>query len=58
MKKYHRQKVKIVIDKESELYARLEEYADREGMSVREMIDVVLTLGAHGLLEKRLGVGR
>lgn len=51
---YHRQKIEILIDKDSDLYAKLEERAARDGVTVASVVDMLLTLGSHGMLERRL----
>lgn len=51
---YHRQKIEILIDKDSELYEKLEKRASRDGVTVDSVVDMLLTLGSHGMLERRL----
>ena len=53
-KGYHRQNVEILIDKDSELYKKLEIRAAADGVTVESVVDMLLTLGSYGLLEKRL----
>lgn len=52
--KYHRQKIEILIDTETELYEKLVARAARDNVTVESVVDMLLTLGSHGLLEKRL----
>ena len=54
MSKYHEQSVRILIDKESELYEKLVARAEKDGKTVAEVVDVLLTLGSYGILERRL----
>ena len=53
-KGYHRQNVEILIDKDSELYKKLEIRAAADGVSVEAVVDMLLTLGSNVLLEQRL----
>lgn len=51
---YHRQSVEILIDRDSELYGKLEDRARRDGVTVESVVDMLLTLGSYGILERRL----
>ena len=51
---YHRQKIEILIDKDSELYEKLAARAKRDGVTMASVVDMLLTLGSHGMLERRL----
>lgn len=53
-KGYHRQKIEILIDRDSELYGKLVARAKRDGVSVESVVDMLLTIGSNPLLEKRL----
>ena len=53
-KGYHRQNVEILIDKDSELYKKLEIRAAADGVTVESVVDMLLTLGSNVLLEQRL----
>lgn len=51
---YHSQKVEILIDKDSELYKKLEIRAAADGVTVESVVDMLLTVGSNVLLEQRL----
>ena len=51
---YHRQKIEILIDRSSDLYKKLVDRAKRDGVTVESVVDMLLTLGSHGMLERRL----
>ena len=51
---YHRQKIEILIDRSSDLYKKLVDRAKRDGVTVDSVVDMLLTLGSHGMLERRL----
>ena len=46
--------VSIPIDTESELYARLEAQAQERGISVDVLVEMLIGVGSHGLLDERL----
>lgn len=46
--------VRIPLDTESELYARLEAEALRDGSTVEDVVDKLIMIGSHVLLEQRL----
>ena len=46
--------VRIPIDTESELYARLESEAKDRGTTVETLVDMLIGVGSHVLLEDRL----
>ena len=51
---YHRQKIEILIDRSSDLYKKLVDRAKRDGVTVESVVDMLLTLGSQGMLERRL----
>ena len=51
---YHKQTVEIIINRESELYRKICERARRDGISVEAVVDMLMTLGSHLELEKKL----
>lgn len=51
---YHRQRVEILIDRESELYRRIAAVAARDGVSVESVVDMLVTAGIWGDLERKL----
>lgn len=46
--------IRIPLDTESELYARLESEAQERGTTVETLVDMLIGVGVHGLLEQRL----
>lgn len=51
---YHRQRVEILIDKDSGLYERIAERAARDGVTVESVVEMLMLLGSHLELEKKL----
>lgn len=51
---YHRQRVEILIDRESELYRRIAAVAARDGVTVESVVDMLVTVGINELLESGL----
>lgn len=51
---YHKQKVTISINKEDELYHRLEAYAKRNNCTIDVVVDTLLMVGSYWLLDERL----
>lgn len=47
MDEYHTQTVRIGLKKDSDLYRRIEKYAEREGATVAAVVDTLITLGSH-----------
>ena len=56
MEKYHRQRVEILIERESALYRRIARVAARDGVTVESVVDMLVTVGAHEIIGKRLSV--
>ena len=56
MVKYHRQRVEILIEQESELYRRIARVAARDGVTVESVVDMLVTVGSHEIIGKRLSV--
>ena len=54
MSKYHEQSVRILIDKESELYEKLVARAEKDGKTVADVVDMLLTLGSYHELDRKL----
>lgn len=46
--------VRIPIDTESELYKRLSVAAEQSGWRVEQLVELLVSAGSQGLLEKRL----
>ena len=51
--RYHHINVSIMLDREDELYKRLSAAAEQNGWSVEQLVELLLSVGSHGLLEKR-----
>ena len=51
---YHRQKVEILIDRDSELYRKLAARAKRDGVSVESVVDMLVTLRLMPKLEQEV----
>lgn len=51
---YHRQKVEILLDRESALYRRIAAKAASEGVAIEVMVEMLMNLGAARGLEKQL----
>ena len=56
MVEYHRQRVEILIERESELYRRIARVAARDGVSVESVVDMLVTVGTNEIIGKRLSV--
>ena len=56
MVEYHRQRVEILIERESELYRRIARVAARDGVSVESVVDMLITVGTNEIIGKRLSV--
>lgn len=51
---YHRQKVEILLDRNSPVYRRIAAKAASEGVAVEVMVEMLLNLGVARGLEKQL----
>ena len=56
MVKWHRQRVEILIERESELYRRIARVAARDGVTVESVVDMLVTVGTNEIIGKRLSV--
>lgn len=54
MTKWHRQRVEILINQDTNLYRRIEKVAERDGVAVENVIDMMVMVGLDNLLEQRL----
>lgn len=51
---YHIQTVKIGLKRSSDLYKRIERYAEREGATVEAVVDTLISLGSHRAMRQVL----
>ena len=56
MVEWHRQRVEILIERESELYRRIARVAARDGVTVESVVDMLVTVGTNEIIGKRLSV--
>lgn len=54
MTKWHRQRVEILIDQDTNLYRRIAAVAARDGVTVESVVDMMVTVGMTELLEHGL----
>lgn len=54
MTKWHRQRVEILIDRDSNVYRRIAAVAARDGVTVESVVDMMVTVGMAELLENGL----
>ena len=54
MVNYHRQRVEILVDRDTDLYRRLTRVAARDGVTVESVVDMLVTVGTTELLENGL----
>ena len=53
---YHRQRVEILIDRDSSLYRRIAAVAARDSVTVESVVDMLVTVGTNEIIGKRLSV--
>ena len=46
--------IRIALDAEDSLYARLESEAQERGITVESLVEMLIGVGSHGLLDERL----
>lgn len=56
MVNYHRQRVEILVDRDTDLYRRLTRIAARDGVTVESVVDMLVTVGSTEIIEKRLSL--
>lgn len=54
MEEYHIQTVKVGLKKDSDLFRRIEKYAQKEGASVAAVVDTLISLGSHRAMRQVL----
>ena len=56
MTKWHRQRVEILIDQDTNLYRRIAAVAARDDVTVESVVDMLITVGSNEIIGKRLSV--
>ena len=51
---WHRQKVEIVLKKDSDLYRRIEKYAAHRGVPIEAVVDSLISVGSYNAMETNL----
>lgn len=51
---WHRQRVEIVLRKDSDLYRRIEKYAVQRGVPIEAVVDTLITVGSHEIMDAKL----
>lgn len=51
---YHRQKVEILIDKKSSLYRKIVKRAERDGVAVESIVEMLMNFGGQRILDQTL----
>lgn len=54
MKEYYRQKIDISLDRSSELYSRIERYAEKHELSIENVVIMLTLVGIEGLMTERM----